>query len=165
LKCGNSKACFAFLLTREDAISSPWLELSQKKPPGTVACGRIGVYILCYGIRRQSDHRAELEHARKDRKMKQLLRTWPLSLGVSLMLLLPGAQAEPVHAIAMHGEPALPAGFTHLPYVNPDAPKGGKVTYGVVGTFDSVRPFIVKSMRTTARGLADPSSATSSTKR
>jgi peptide/nickel transport system substrate-binding protein len=35
-------------------------------------------------------------------------------------------------------------------------PRAAKVTYGVVGTFDSVRPFIVKSMRTTARGLADP---------
>jgi peptide/nickel transport system substrate-binding protein len=66
------------------------------------------------------------------------------------------AHAEPVHGIAMHGEPALPAGFTHLPYVNPDAPKGGKVTYGVVGTFDSVRPFIVKSMRTHRPRLADP---------
>jgi len=66
------------------------------------------------------------------------------------------ACAEPVHGIAMHGEPALPADFSHLPYVNPDAPKGGKVTYGVVGTFDSVRPFIVRSMRTHARGVFDP---------
>lgn len=66
------------------------------------------------------------------------------------------AAAEPVHGIAMHGEPALPADFAHLPYVNPDAPKGGRVSYGVVGTFDSVRPFIVKSMRTTARGIVDP---------
>ena len=66
------------------------------------------------------------------------------------------AHAEPVHAIAMHGEPALPADFDHLPYVNPDAPKGGKVAYGVVGTFDNVRPFIVRSMRTTARGVVDP---------
>ncbi|WP_339758445.1 extracellular solute-binding protein [uncultured Hoeflea sp.] len=66
------------------------------------------------------------------------------------------ACAEPVHGIAMHGEPALPADFSHLPYVNPDAPKGGKVTYGVVGTFDSVRPFIVRSMRTHARGVVDP---------
>ncbi|WP_420410458.1 extracellular solute-binding protein [Hoeflea sp.] len=66
------------------------------------------------------------------------------------------AASEPVHGIAMHGEPALPADFAHLPYVNPDAPKGGRVSYGVVGTFDSVRPFIVKSMRTTARGVFDP---------
>ncbi|OCW56811.1 extracellular solute-binding protein [Hoeflea olei] len=65
------------------------------------------------------------------------------------------ARATPVHGIAMHGEPALPADFDHLPYVNPDAPKGGRVSYGVVGTFDNVRPFIVKSMRTTARGVVD----------
>lgn len=66
------------------------------------------------------------------------------------------ARAEPVHAIAMHGEPALPADFSHLPYVNPDAPKGGRIAYGVVGSFDSVRPFIVRSMRTSARGVVDP---------
>ena len=36
------------------------------------------------------------------------------------------ANAEPRHAIAMHGEPAMPAGFTHFPYVNPAAPKGGR---------------------------------------
>lgn len=69
---------------------------------------------------------------------------------------IPGVQAEPVHAIAMHGAPALPADFSHLPYVNPAAPKGGRVKYGVVGTFDSVRPFIVRSMRTHARGVVDP---------
>jgi peptide/nickel transport system substrate-binding protein len=79
-----------------------------------------------------------------------------ISLAASLMCAAAMAQAEPVHAIAMHGEPALPADFAHLPYVNPDAPKGGKITYGVVGTFDSVRPFIVKSMRTHARGIVDP---------
>ncbi|WP_340161803.1 extracellular solute-binding protein [uncultured Hoeflea sp.] len=87
--------------------------------------------------------------------MRQLLPTLAILAGA---LLSAGtlAHAEPLHGIAMHGEPALPADFSHLPYVNPDAPKGGKVTYGVVGSFDSVRPFIVKSMRTTARGLADP---------
>ena len=65
------------------------------------------------------------------------------------------AVCEPVHAISMHGEPALPADFAHLPYVNPDAPKGGAITYGVVGSFDSVNPFILKSMRTTTRGVVD----------
>lgn len=74
-----------------------------------------------------------------------------------LLMLLPGlAGAEPLHAIAMHGEPALPADYKHFPYVNPDAKKGGKITYGVVGTFDSLNPFILKSMRTTARGMWDP---------
>lgn len=64
--------------------------------------------------------------------------------------------AQPVHGIAMHGEPALPADYKHFSYVNPDVKKGGRVTYGVVGTFDSFNPFILKSMRTTARGMWDP---------
>ena len=63
--------------------------------------------------------------------------------------------AEPAHWIAMHGKPALPADYKYFPYVNPDAPKGGKITYGVQGTFDSVNPFILKSMRTNARGSWD----------
>lgn len=87
--------------------------------------------------------------------MRHLLRTLAM-LAAALSSAGTIAHAEPLHGIAMHGEPALPADFTHLPYVNPEAPKGGKVTYGVVGSFDSVRPFIVRSMRTTARGLADP---------
>jgi peptide/nickel transport system substrate-binding protein len=63
--------------------------------------------------------------------------------------------AEPKHGIAMHGEPALPADFENFPYVNPDAPKGGAISYGVIGTFDNLNPFILKSMRTTARGVID----------
>ncbi|WP_436255427.1 extracellular solute-binding protein [Neorhizobium sp. LjRoot104] len=64
--------------------------------------------------------------------------------------------AEPVHGIAMHGSPALAPDYKHFPYVNPDVKKGGKITYGVVGTFDSLNPFILKSMRTSARGIWDP---------
>ncbi len=66
------------------------------------------------------------------------------------------AQAEPVHGIAMHGQVALPADYTHFPYVNPQVKKGGKISYGVVGTFDSLNPFVIKGMRTTARGVWDP---------
>jgi peptide/nickel transport system substrate-binding protein len=76
------------------------------------------------------------------------------TLGLALMPQL--AAADPRHGIAMIGDPALPAGFDHLPYVNPDAPKGGRITYGVVGTFDSLNPFIVKGGTTSARGLSDP---------
>jgi len=47
------------------------------------------------------------------------------------------------HGIAMHGEPALPLGFEHLPYVNPKAPKGGRITLALQGTFDSLNPLIV----------------------
>ncbi|MEP9390440.1 extracellular solute-binding protein [Mesorhizobium sp. KR9-304] len=80
-------------------------------------------------------------------------------LVLSLMLVLSAlpwgatAGAQPSHAIAMHGEPALPADFTHLPYANPDAPKGGAVNYAWIGTFDSINPFIVQGSG--ARGSRD----------
>lgn len=63
------------------------------------------------------------------------------------------AQQKPTHAIAMHGQPALPADYSHFPYVNPDAPKGGTMRYGLLGTFDSLNPFIVKGAA--ARGIWD----------
>src|SRR3954454_7677916 len=46
----------------------------------------------------------------------------------------------------MHGPPALPADFHHMPYANPDAPKGGRLVQGVLGTFDSLNPLIVKGL-------------------
>jgi peptide/nickel transport system substrate-binding protein len=68
-------------------------------------------------------------------------------LAVLTALATPAAAlAQPQHAIAMHGEPAMPAGFTHFPYVNPDAPKGGRLVQGVLGTFDSLNPLIVKGV-------------------
>jgi peptide/nickel transport system substrate-binding protein len=81
-------------------------------------------------------------------------RAMPLwGLGTFALLLIAlgggGAAGEARHAIAMHGEPALAAGFPHMPYVNPAAPKGGRLTHGILGTFDSVNPFIVKGLAPT----------------
>jgi peptide/nickel transport system substrate-binding protein len=50
------------------------------------------------------------------------------------------------YAIAMHGAPALPADFSHLPYANPGAPKGGRLNWGLPGTFDSLNPLIVRGI-------------------
>jgi peptide/nickel transport system substrate-binding protein len=58
------------------------------------------------------------------------------------------------HAIAMHGEPALPEGFAHFRYANPHAPKGGRLVQGVLGSFDSLNPFIIKGL--TPTGLRAP---------
>jgi len=54
------------------------------------------------------------------------------------------AGASPKHGIAMYGDPALPPDFVSLPYANPDAPKGGKIVQGEVGSFDSLNPHILK---------------------
>lgn len=44
----------------------------------------------------------------------------------------------------MYGDPDLPEGFTHLPYVNPDAPSGGAIRLAEPGGFDSLNPWILK---------------------
>jgi len=62
--------------------------------------------------------------------------------------------ATPQHGISMHGQPSLPAAFDHLPYANPDAPKGGRITYGVLGTFDTLNPYAVRGVA--AQGLTPP---------
>ncbi|MFQ5622891.1 MAG: extracellular solute-binding protein [Paracoccaceae bacterium] len=54
------------------------------------------------------------------------------------------AIAAPRHGIAMYGEPALGPGFHALPYVNPNAPKGGRIVFGEAGGFDSLNPYIIK---------------------
>ncbi len=59
--------------------------------------------------------------------------------------------AGPQHAIALHGTPKYGPDFTHLDYVNPDAPKGGTLKLGTVGSFDSLNPLIVKG--TPAAGM------------
>lgn len=69
-----------------------------------------------------------------------------LALALGLARAIGPLAAEESHGIAMHGKPALPTGFSHMPYANPDAPKGGRLTWGVLGTFDSLNPLIVKGI-------------------
>ena len=63
------------------------------------------------------------------------------------------AWAEPQHGIAMHGAPKYAAGFAHLDYVNPAAPKGGELRRALTGTFDSLNPFIIKGVAARGRHL------------
>jgi peptide/nickel transport system substrate-binding protein len=58
----------------------------------------------------------------------------------------PAGADEPSFAIAMHGAPAMRPGFSSFPYVNPDAPKGGSLVQGALGTFDSLNAMIVKGV-------------------
>ncbi|HEY9080603.1 extracellular solute-binding protein [Magnetovibrio sp.] len=54
------------------------------------------------------------------------------------------ADIAPIHAIAMHGAPKYGPDFKHFDYVNPNAPKGGSIRYGGLGSFDSFNGFISK---------------------
>lgn len=69
-----------------------------------------------------------------------------LALDVAALAPLCDARAAESHALAMHGAAALPPGFTHMPYANPDAPKGGRLIWGLLGTFDSLNPLIVRGI-------------------
>ncbi len=67
---------------------------------------------------------------------------WLAAFGVAAMPL--ASAAQPAHGIAMYGEPALPEGFSHLPYANPEAPKGGTIRLAEPGAFDSLKPWVLK---------------------
>src|SRR5437588_10272888 len=69
-----------------------------------------------------------------------------LALAIALTINAGSLSAEESYAIAMHGAPALPADFTHMPYANPEAPKGGRLVQGLLGTFDSLNPLIVRGL-------------------
>ena len=69
-----------------------------------------------------------------------------LAFGLALAIDAGTLSAEESYAIAMHGAPALPADFTHMPYANPEAPKGGRLVQGFLGTFDSLNPLIVRGL-------------------
>ena len=74
-------------------------------------------------------------------------------LAAALALAAPqAAETGAAPAIAMHGEPHLAPGFDHFPYVNPEAPKGGRLNLAVLGAFDSLNPYNVKAL-STAEGL------------
>jgi peptide/nickel transport system substrate-binding protein len=73
-------------------------------------------------------------------------------LGASWVVACADEAPGPVHAIAMHGAPALGPDFANPPYVNPDAPKGGRLTLAYAGAFDSLNPYNVKAL-STAQGL------------
>jgi len=56
----------------------------------------------------------------------------------------PALAEEELHGLSLFGSLAYDQGFERFDYVNPNAPKGGKLRYGQIGSFDSLNPFIVK---------------------
>lgn len=76
--------------------------------------------------------------------MAPLVRTFAVLVPL-LAFAGPAAAGTTVsHGVAMHGEPKYLADFHAFDYVNSDAPQGGTIRHAVVGTFDSLNPWIVK---------------------
>ena len=57
------------------------------------------------------------------------------------------------HGISLFGEFKYPPDFEHFEYVNPDAPKGGKLVRAIGTSFNNFTPFISKG--TIPLGLID----------
>ena len=75
---------------------------------------------------------------------------WGLSALVA-GLVLAGAEArgeEPKiiksHGYSFYGDLTYPADYPHFDYVNPEAPKGGEISFSTLGTFDSMNPYTRK---------------------
>ena len=54
------------------------------------------------------------------------------------------------HALTLFEDVKYPPDFTHFGYVNPKAPKGGRVRFGLVGSFDNLNPYTFKGERAAA---------------
>lgn len=98
-----------------------------------------------------SGHADGLMHCTKPMQAHRKLRRRVMAVFTILTAIVTGvvpttADEPRRHGIAMHGAPALPADFEHLPYVNPDAPQGGRLTLGIQGTFDNLNPFTIKGV-------------------
>jgi microcin C transport system substrate-binding protein len=65
------------------------------------------------------------------------------------------AADDPVkrHAASLTGTPAYGPDFQHFNWVNPAAPKGGRVRQWALGSFDSLNPFPVKGNPAVGLGL------------
>ena len=48
------------------------------------------------------------------------------------------------HALTLFKDIKYPPDFAHFDYVNPAAPKGGRVRFGLVGSFDNLNPYTYK---------------------
>lgn len=83
--------------------------------------------------------------ARRPMDMR-FLATGTLALGLALLGVAGFAQDGDDKVITTHGYSYFgnldyPADYPYFDFVNPDAPKGGKLSVGATGTFDSLNPY------------------------
>ncbi len=73
-------------------------------------------------------------------------------LSLTIFLYTINANSKTSHGLSMHGEPKYSFNFKHLDYVNPDAPKGGIMKYGVYGSFDNLNRISFKGSKAAGLG-------------
>ena len=71
---------------------------------------------------------------------------WMIALAATVLLVTAPVVADTSlkYALSMHGDETFPEGpQAPFPWVNPEAPKGGALRLAIVGTFDSMNPYII----------------------
>lgn len=76
-----------------------------------------------------------------------------LCLAAGIVADAEATSADPRHALSIGDEPKYGPDFPHFDYVNPDAPKGGAVTIGAIGSFDTLNPFTLLGVAAAGSGL------------
>ncbi|MBX9804836.1 MAG: extracellular solute-binding protein [Alphaproteobacteria bacterium] len=70
------------------------------------------------------------------------MKTWIRNTAIMFALTVTAVQAELTNSLSRFGKPKYGLDFTAFSYVNPNAPKGGKLKMGAMGTFDSLNQYI-----------------------
>lgn len=63
------------------------------------------------------------------------------------------------HGYAQFGNLKYPSSFTHFDWVNPRAPKGGRVHLMASGTFDTLNPYTFKGTSPSATPVSSPTAS------
>jgi microcin C transport system substrate-binding protein len=74
--------------------------------------------------------------------MKRMVFLLLLFIAASLLSAAPKIIVS--NALSVHSTPKYSAGFTHFDYVNPDAPKGGTLHMGTIGSFDNLNRYATR---------------------
>lgn len=83
-------------------------------------------------------------------RQRRLARRICAAFLFALLFLGPAAalsvSAEPIHGLAYFGDLKYPKDFPHFDYANVNAPKGGRLTQAVIGTFNNLHPYVSKGI-------------------
>lgn len=62
----------------------------------------------------------------------------------AIVVLFSSVSLRADHGVSLDGQLKYSKDFSHFSYVNPDAPKGGKVALEAIGSFDKMNPYTLK---------------------
>lgn len=92
-----------------------------------------------------------IRHRQSTQAHARNLQTFGMRLAAAVLVLAGGAalvRADDAviesHGYSFYGDLKYGPDFAHYDFVNPDAPKGGEISFSRLGTFDSMNPYTVK---------------------